>query len=78
VRFEELREAFDWAVSRAVSARDLRRPLSGLAERAAILMGINGEAEWRTIPGFVWAPPEPLPWGDARGLLIGTRESGKV
>jgi len=68
-RAEELDESFDWAVSRAVSYRDLAKCLKKLARKAALLTGAEDPpAEL----GFVWDAPIPLPGTRQRFLRIGT------
>ena len=61
-------EAFDWAISRAVSYSDLTGVLSRLAGKAALLTGSD-------VPppelGFLWEPPVALPWGNQRFLRVG-------
>lgn len=64
-RAEDVTESFDWAISRAVSYRDLSRSLRRLAPRAILLTGADAPpAEL----GFSWCPPTPLPWGAQRFL----------
>ncbi|HTS24734.1 MAG TPA: 16S rRNA (guanine(527)-N(7))-methyltransferase RsmG [Bryobacteraceae bacterium] len=65
-RAEEVMERFDWAISRAVSYRDLGK-LSRLADRAMLLTG--AEEPPRGL-GFQWQSPTPLPWGKGRFLRI--------
>lgn len=66
-RAEDVAESFDWAISRAVSYRDLTRSLRRLAPNAILLTGSD-------VPpadlGFSWRPPIPLPWGNQRFLRI--------
>jgi hypothetical protein len=69
-RAEQLGEAFDWVVSRAVSYADLAPMMGRLAARAALLTGVE---EPDAGMGFDWAPPEQLPWGSQRFLRIGVR-----
>lgn len=68
-RAEEVAGAFDVAISRAVSYRDLEGSLRRLASRAMLL---TGQEEPTDGLGFVWEPPIPLPWGERRFLRIGT------
>ncbi len=62
---------FDWALSRAVSYKDLAPVLKVLAPNADLLTG-------REEPGagmeFVWDAGVPLPWGTERFLRRGRRE----
>ncbi len=74
-RAEDVNEQFDWAISRAVSYRDLAPFLKNLAPNADLLTG--GEAPPDRV-GFVWQPPIPVPWGGQRFLRIGQREQDRV
>ena len=66
-RGEEIEDRFDWAISRALSYRDLRGVLRRLAGRAMLLTGAE-------VPppdlGLEWLDPIPLPWGRGRFLRI--------
>lgn len=66
-RAEDVKNGFDWAISRAVSFRDLTEPLRRLAPRAALLTG--GEAPPEDLD-FCWNEPILLPWGKQRFLLV--------
>jgi 16S rRNA (guanine(527)-N(7))-methyltransferase RsmG len=68
-RAEEVREEFDWAISRAVSAEDLGPVLARLAPNAALLTG----SEEPGIVGFVWMEALALPDSRNRFLRIGHR-----
>lgn len=72
VRAHDVREQFDWAISRAVSYRDLLPDLQRLAENADLLTG--GEEPPADL-GFIWDPSIPLPWGNQRFLRRGRRVS---
>jgi 16S rRNA (guanine527-N7)-methyltransferase len=72
-RAEEVKEEFDWAVSRAVSYEDLRQPLRRLAPRAALLMGGDPPPEKL---GFDWNEPILVPWGKQRFLLVSRKTGG--
>ena len=67
-RAEDVEEQFDWAISRAVSYKDLASFLKNLAPSVDLLTG--GEEPPGGI-GFVWQPPIPMPWGAQRFLRIG-------
>ena len=67
-RAEEVKETFDWAVSRAVSYEDLAGSLPRLAPKVALLTG--AEAPPISL-GYVWQPPIRLPWGQLRFLRMG-------
>lgn len=67
-RAEEVKEQFDWVISRAVSYQDLASFLKDLAPNADLLTG--GEAPPEGI-GFVWNAPVLLPWGNQRFLWSG-------
>jgi 16S rRNA (guanine(527)-N(7))-methyltransferase RsmG len=66
-RAEDVMDSFDWAISRAVSYRDLSRSLRRLALNAILLTG--SEAPPADL-GFSWQPAIPLPWGNQRYLRI--------
>jgi 16S rRNA (guanine527-N7)-methyltransferase len=66
-RAEDVGEAFDWAISRAVSPADLSRVLPRLAPRAALL---TGDAIAGSELGLEWEKPIPLPWGEHRILSV--------
>jgi 16S rRNA (guanine527-N7)-methyltransferase len=69
-RAEDVREAFDVAISRAVSYKDLAKTLRALAPNAALLSGAEAPP---AIMGFEWKEAVPLPWGRARFLWTGRR-----
>ena len=69
-RAEDLREAFDVAISRAVSYRDLAPSLMRIAPNADLLTGAEEPPEGI---GFVWQPGIRLPWGSQRFLRKGHR-----
>jgi 16S rRNA (guanine527-N7)-methyltransferase len=71
VRAEDVKEQFDWAVSRAVSYQNLALFLKNVAPSVDLLTG--GEAPPDGI-GFVWQPPIPVPWSRQRFLRIGRQE----
>jgi 16S rRNA (guanine527-N7)-methyltransferase len=73
-RAEDIREPFDWAISRAVSYQDLSKSLSRLAPNAILLTGADAPPDSL---GFSWAPPIRLPWGTHRYLRTG-RVHGEV
>jgi 16S rRNA (guanine527-N7)-methyltransferase len=68
MRAEDVKEQFDWAISRAVSYADLASFLKNLAPNVDLLTG--GEAPPDGI-GFVWQLPIPVPWGGQRLLRSG-------
>ncbi len=67
-RAEEISGVFEYAVSRAVSYKDLIPVLKKIAKTAELLTGEEGPPEDL---GFVWQPQIPLPWGTKRFLRIG-------
>ena len=71
-RGEEIRERFDWVVSRAVNLSDFGKALGFLGERAGLLTG-EGGVEW--IREFEWEPPIAVPWGARRFLWFGRHVS---
>jgi 16S rRNA (guanine527-N7)-methyltransferase len=71
-RAEEVRESFDWAISRAVSYDDLGKSILRLGKRIALL---SGAEEPPTAWGFEWEIAA-LPTGRQRFLRV-SRETGK-
>ena len=67
-RAEDVDEQFDWAISRAVSYKDLASFLKKLAPSVDLLTG--GEAPPDGI-GFVWQTPILVPFGGQRFLRMG-------
>lgn len=67
-RAEEIRERFDWVVSRAVKYSDVGGVLQELGRNAELL---TGEVRRSDLSGFEWQEPIPLPWGERRYLWIG-------
>ena len=67
-RAEAVEEAFDYAISRAVSYAELRPVLRKIAKRAALLTGAEAPPQQL---GFDWEDPIALPWGDQRFLRMG-------
>jgi 16S rRNA (guanine527-N7)-methyltransferase len=70
-RAEDVKEQFDWVISRAVSYADLASFLKNLAPNVDLLTG--GEAPPDGI-GFVWQPAMLVPWGGQRFLRTGHQE----
>jgi 16S rRNA (guanine(527)-N(7))-methyltransferase RsmG len=70
-RAEDVKERFDWAISRAVSYQDLASFLKNLAANVDLLTG--GEAPPNGI-GFVWQAPIPVPWSRKAFLRIGHQD----
>jgi 16S rRNA (guanine527-N7)-methyltransferase len=70
-RAEDVNEQFDWAISRAVSYKDLASFLKNLAPNVDLLTG--GEVPPDGI-GFVWQLPILVPWGGQRFLRTGHQE----
>ena len=69
MRAEEVRESFDFVISRAVSYEDLTPVVQRLASRMALLTGAEEAPEKM---GFRWEAPISLPWGSHRYLRIGS------
>lgn len=65
-RAEELSEAFDWAISRAVGYREIEAALNRLAPNVALLAG-----EENPSVRFTWNKTK-LPWGEHRFLWLGS------
>jgi 16S rRNA (guanine527-N7)-methyltransferase len=74
-RAEDVKEQFDWAISRAVSYKDLASFLKNLAPDVDLLTGAEAPPDGI---GFVWQSPIPVPWGGRRFLRIGRREQDWV
>jgi hypothetical protein len=70
-RAEDVKEQFDWAISRAVSYADLGSFLKNLAPNVDLLTG--GEVPPDGI-GFVWQAPIPVAWSRQRFLRTGQLE----
>jgi hypothetical protein len=70
MRAEDVKEQFDWAISRAVNYEDLALYLKDLAPNVDLLTGAEATADGI---GFVWDPPIALPWGRQRFLQTGRR-----
>jgi len=69
-RAEQVEEAFDLAVSRAVSYQDLIPSLKALAPAAALLTGADAPPPGL---GLTWGEPIALPWGKQRYVRLGRR-----
>jgi 16S rRNA (guanine(527)-N(7))-methyltransferase RsmG len=69
-RAEEVKETFDWAMSRAVSYVELAPFLKLLASNVDLLSGAERPPEEM---GFSWESPLILPWGRQRFLWTGRR-----
>jgi 16S rRNA (guanine527-N7)-methyltransferase len=72
-RAEEVKEGFDWVISRAVSYENLGGLLKKLAPNADLLTGGDAPPDGM---GFAWDPPVALPWGKQRFLWTGHMASG--
>ncbi len=69
-RAEAVQDSFEWVVSRAVRWQDVVR----IAGRSvALLVGADDAAAAGSDNRLRWQPPELLPWGQRRVLLIGQR-----
>eukprot|EP00825_Cyclidium_porcatum_P013666 TRINITY_DN17237_c0_g1_i1.p4 TRINITY_DN17237_c0_g1~~TRINITY_DN17237_c0_g1_i1.p4 ORF type:complete len:208 (+),score=-8.29 TRINITY_DN17237_c0_g1_i1:1260-1883(+) len=77
-RAEDVKERFNWVVSRAVDVTNMQALLAQLAPRVALLGGERtpeepgegkGARQWQ------WEEPVRLPWGDRRWLWIGASVS---
>jgi 16S rRNA (guanine(527)-N(7))-methyltransferase RsmG len=71
-RAEDVRESFDWVVSRAVRYSEMAGALKRLGENAELL---TGEVRAADMVGFEWREPVRLPWGERRFLWIGQNTS---
>jgi 16S rRNA (guanine(527)-N(7))-methyltransferase RsmG len=66
-RAEDIKQTFDWCISRAVRYGDIQKTLRRLAPHAALL---TGDVHPDEFPGFTWQDPILLPWGIHRFLLV--------
>lgn len=66
-RAEDIDEAFDWVISRAVSYEDLQRVVVRLPGRIALLTGMDEPANLKG----TWDHAIPIPGGGNRFLRIG-------
>ena len=66
-RAEDVKETFDWVVSRAVSSQDLEDVALRLAPNLALLGSIIREDASKTVP---------IPWAQNRNVAIVSRETG--
>ena|SRR5579871_5130878 len=67
-RAEDVRERFDWLVSRAVRVDQVAGPIKSLAGSVELL---TGEVDVAGLSGIEWDPPIPIPWGNRGYLRIG-------
>jgi len=70
-RVENVREVFDWAVSRAVAFETIEETVSALADHVALLAGGERPSGTR----FTWNDPIQLLWSNRRFLWLGRRVS---
>lgn len=66
-RAENVRQRFDWVLSRAVNFEKIERFLCVLAPQAALL----GAKDVRSSACFTWNKTIKLPWGNLRYLSLG-------
>ncbi|MGD0359495.1 MAG: 16S rRNA (guanine(527)-N(7))-methyltransferase RsmG [Bryobacteraceae bacterium] len=71
-RAADVRESFDWVVSRAVRYSEIAADLKRLGRNAELLTGEVGISD---LAGFRWREPVRLPWGERRYLRLGTNLS---
>ncbi|MGO9097219.1 MAG: 16S rRNA (guanine(527)-N(7))-methyltransferase RsmG [Bryobacteraceae bacterium] len=69
-RAEDIAGSFDWVVSRAVRWNQV---LPVVQTSVALLLGHRDAESVKQTPGFDWLPDVPLPWGDRRFLVMGTK-----
>ena len=70
-RAEEVTQAGDWIVSRAVDPGEVLRNFPRMAPRIGLMLGENDFSELRTLPRIAWLAPVRLPWGDRRLCVYG-------
>ncbi|MGE5568754.1 MAG: 16S rRNA (guanine(527)-N(7))-methyltransferase RsmG [Rhodospirillales bacterium] len=69
-RAEEIDRASDWVVSRAVR---WDKVIALAQRRVSLLLGNEDAQAASAARGFNWEPVIPLPWGQRRVLLLGSR-----
>jgi len=70
-RAEDVTDAFDWVVSRAVDPLAVLTDFPRLAPNIGLMLG---EEDWlaiQPISTIAWAEPIRLPWGDRRLCIVG-------
>lgn len=72
-RAETLEKHFDWVAMRAVAPAPLLSRLAELAPNLALLVTHQAVAQLQHAAKIAWQQPQPLPWSQARVLLIGRR-----
>lgn len=70
-RAEDVKDAFDWLVSRAVDPKEVLMTVPQLAPRIGLMLGENDWQMVKTNPTIAWAEPIRLPWGDRRLCVYG-------
>ena len=73
-RAEDIDGPFDWAVGRAVSVAKTLPVLGNLGDHVALMVSQGMAANL----GNGWESPIPLPWGDARILVMRCGASGSM
>jgi 16S rRNA (guanine(527)-N(7))-methyltransferase RsmG len=69
-RADEVRESFDWLVSRAVRWTDLRKLVPTLAPRISLLTTRAELHKYLKDKDITWRSAIDLPWGNSRILLM--------
>jgi 16S rRNA (guanine527-N7)-methyltransferase len=70
-RAEDVKDSFDWLVSRAVDPREVLTNIPRLAPQIGLMLG---EDDWEALKSYksiAWDQPIRLPWGDRRLCVVG-------
>jgi 16S rRNA (guanine527-N7)-methyltransferase len=70
-RAEQVKERFEWLVSRAVAWEQVMVLAPGLASNLALLVGAEDASNILKTQGMSWNAVIALPWGQHRSLVIG-------
>src|SRR5260370_41744482 len=71
-RAEDVKDSFDWVVSRAVDPEEVVANLPRLAPQVGLMLGEDDWESLKTNKAIAWAEPIRLPWGDRRLCVVGT------
>lgn len=71
-RAEELKDRYDWVVSRAVSTEEVLRHIPRLALQVGMLLGEIDASKAMKIKTLEWKEPIRIPWGKRQVVLLGS------
>jgi len=71
-RFEDISQAADWAVARAVDPDAILAAVQCLAPNIGLMLGEDDFSALRSDSRIAWAEPVRLPWGDRRICVFGS------